>query len=124
MAHTARLSLSPDVCRSHVQDEDISVVRDVARKTLETLELNIKTCLTITKLSDAITADQGSAFRRWSRGNADLERREFKTYIASLLRKEDCWRAMKGNALDVKSKISGETYTALGMIVVRDSPIM
>ena len=98
------------------RDDDISTVRDVARKTFETLELNVKTCLKITKLVDAISSDQGTGLRRWSRTNSDLNLRRFKDLIHSLRRKQDAWLAMRCSALESGFKLSGETYTILGIL--------
>ena len=115
MERAAAASHSPNITHFPGRDDDISTVRDVARKTFETLELNVKTCLKITKLVDAITSDQGTGLRRWSCTNSDLNLRRFKDLINSLRRKQDAWLAMRCSALESGFKPSGETYTILGI---------
>ena len=89
MERAAATSHPQDISHFPGFDEDISTVRNVARKTFETLELNVQTCLKITKLVDAITSDQGNGLRFWSRSNSGLNLRRFKDFIDSLRRKED-----------------------------------
>ena len=116
MECTAAASHPLDTTHFPGRDDDISTVRDVARKTFETLELNVKTCLKITKLVDAITSDQGTGLRRWSRTNSDLNLRRFKDLIHALRRKQDAWLAMRCSALETGLKLSGESYTILGIL--------
>ena len=90
---------------------DISINRDVTRKTYNALGLNFTTCVKITKLVDAIAKNQCTGLRRWMRSKLDDAAQDFKQHIESLAQKEHAWPAVGQIALTNQSR---ESYTKLG----------
>ena len=105
-------------------DEDLSTIRDVTKKTFSALELNIRTCIKVTKLVDAIASNQRTGWRRLSRsGRLDDDVRRFKDYIESLRQNEEAWLALRSDAVEQVIKHDGENNAKLGKAPESRTPV-
>ena len=99
---------------SLAHDEDLSIVRNVTKKMFSVLNQNVKTCIKITKLVDAIASNQRTGWRKLTHSRLEPDAQRFKEYIESLQQNEEAWLVMKDDAMKSEAQHDSDSNAKLG----------